>query len=74
MWVIPLFGQAVNKRALHFLDAWGMGGWGGLGGLEDALNPADSLMIPPPRIGATGLCQYACSCVLFLLSENVCSY
>ncbi len=44
MWVIPLFGQAVNKKASHFLDA--LGGWVLVGGLEDALNPADSLMIP----------------------------
>lgn len=41
-WVIPLFGQAVNKKALYFLDAQGRGGGGGL---EDALNPPDSLMI-----------------------------
>lgn len=25
MWVIPLFGQAVNKKASHFLDAWDRG-------------------------------------------------
>lgn len=37
MWVIPLFGQAVNKKALHVMDAYGRGG---------VLNPADSLMIP----------------------------
>lgn len=29
MWVIPLFGQAVNKKALHFVDAWGRGGEAG---------------------------------------------
>lgn len=44
MWVIPLFGQAVNKKALHFVDACGRGKGGG--GLEDVPNPVDSLMIP----------------------------
>lgn len=39
MWVIPLFGQAVNKKALYLVDACG----GGLGG---CFNPAGSLMIP----------------------------
>lgn len=40
MWVIPLFGRAVNKKALHFVAACVREG----GGLEYVLNPADSLM------------------------------
>lgn len=40
MWVIPLFGQAVNKKRGPRTS------WVDEGRLEDALNPAAPLMIP----------------------------
>lgn len=49
MWVIPLFGQAVNNKK-HCI-CWMHGGSGG-----DVFNPAGSLMIP--------LCECTRSCVL----------
>lgn len=57
MWVIPLFGQAVNKKkGLVFCGCMGLRREKRV----DVLNPADSLTIP--------LCECTRSCVLSFLS------
>lgn len=63
VWVIPLFGQAVNNKK-HCI-CWMHGGSGGLL-VEDVFNPAGSLMIP--------LCECTHSCVLSFPSTLKCAF